>query len=202
MRMPLCSFFFFQAEDGIRDYKVTEVQTCALPICRLIVQEHNPARLREWQVRTDRFAVERYLLQNLPVGGVAGIEPGAFAQQSAAPAEREQALAGLARIGQPLLQIVDLPGEQIEPRPSSVLLVRRQQPRSIVVGRFEDAAAIERFLPANHPADLRLGEERLLLPIALESEAGRRHFGEDRRAIVRTRTIHGTARDLLPTECV
>src|SRR5215467_8882702 len=29
------SFFLFQAEDGIRDYKVTGVQTCALPIsCR------------------------------------------------------------------------------------------------------------------------------------------------------------------------
>src|SRR5256885_1325684 len=27
-----CPFFFFQAEDGIRDYKVTGVQTCALPI--------------------------------------------------------------------------------------------------------------------------------------------------------------------------
>src|SRR5256885_7262535 len=25
-------FFFFQAEDGIRDYKVTGVQTCTLPI--------------------------------------------------------------------------------------------------------------------------------------------------------------------------
>src|SRR2546430_178642 len=27
-------FFFFQAEDGIRDLTVTGVQTCALPICR------------------------------------------------------------------------------------------------------------------------------------------------------------------------
>src|SRR5256885_7347994 len=27
--------FFFQAEDGIRDYKVTGVQTCALPISAL-----------------------------------------------------------------------------------------------------------------------------------------------------------------------
>src|ERR1022692_2609926 len=27
--------YFFQAEDGIRDYKVTGVQTCALPICML-----------------------------------------------------------------------------------------------------------------------------------------------------------------------
>ena len=28
-------FFFFQAEDGIRDDLVTGVQTCALPICVL-----------------------------------------------------------------------------------------------------------------------------------------------------------------------
>ena len=28
-------FFFFQAEDGIRDRNVTGVQTCALPIYRL-----------------------------------------------------------------------------------------------------------------------------------------------------------------------
>src|SRR5256885_6796944 len=36
--------FFFQAEDGIRDYKVTGVQTCALPIwtirdCNLYLME-------------------------------------------------------------------------------------------------------------------------------------------------------------------
>src|SRR5256885_12001942 len=30
-------FFFFQAEDGIRDYKVTGVQTCALPICKAAI---------------------------------------------------------------------------------------------------------------------------------------------------------------------
>src|SRR2546429_2367656 len=35
-------FFFFQAEDGIRDYKLTGVQTCALPICRW--REHMHAR--------------------------------------------------------------------------------------------------------------------------------------------------------------
>ena len=28
----LLFFFFFQAEDGIRDWSVTGVQTCALPI--------------------------------------------------------------------------------------------------------------------------------------------------------------------------
>src|SRR2546426_5190197 len=31
-RVCVVFFFFFQAEDGIRDYKVTGVQTCALPI--------------------------------------------------------------------------------------------------------------------------------------------------------------------------
>src|SRR5256886_8619245 len=41
-RICVC-FFFFQAEDGIRDLTVTGVQTCALPISR---------KLRRW-----RFAV-------------------------------------------------------------------------------------------------------------------------------------------------
>src|SRR3989454_9308292 len=36
-------FFFFQAEDGIRDYKVTGVQTCALPISQLRAAAAAPA---------------------------------------------------------------------------------------------------------------------------------------------------------------
>src|SRR2546426_9529754 len=45
-------FFFFQAEDGIRDYKVTGVQTCALPIsaarhqCERHRRRHGDARPR------------------------------------------------------------------------------------------------------------------------------------------------------------
>src|SRR5690348_18489810 len=39
--------FFFQAEDGIRGGRVTGVQTCALPICRIRL---NAARLaRTWR---------------------------------------------------------------------------------------------------------------------------------------------------------
>ena len=39
--MPL-NFFFFQAKYGIRDYKVTGVKTCALPICitPIAVEKH------------------------------------------------------------------------------------------------------------------------------------------------------------------
>src|SRR5690348_17902975 len=52
-------FFFFQAEDGIRDGRVTGVQTCALPICfrhdarhfkqhfkQFDAKEQNPSPLR------------------------------------------------------------------------------------------------------------------------------------------------------------
>src|SRR3712207_2645709 len=38
-----CFFFFFQAEDGIRDIGVTGVQTCALPIFRQAVLEDDHA---------------------------------------------------------------------------------------------------------------------------------------------------------------
>src|SRR5688572_32046515 len=39
-------FFFFQAEDGIRDLTVTGVQTCALPISRALrgLCRHDPVR--------------------------------------------------------------------------------------------------------------------------------------------------------------
>src|SRR6266850_3443249 len=49
-------FFFFQAEDGIRDYKVTGVQTCALPI-----SEHalDPAYARKLGVKTDELLVSQ-----------------------------------------------------------------------------------------------------------------------------------------------
>src|SRR5256884_783123 len=48
VRYILCIvfFFFFQAEDGIRDVAVTGVQTCALPISSKTVAEWFPARER------------------------------------------------------------------------------------------------------------------------------------------------------------
>src|SRR2546422_7864164 len=41
----LLFFFFFQAEDGIRDVAVTGVQTCALPIFRFLLLESASSRL-------------------------------------------------------------------------------------------------------------------------------------------------------------
>src|SRR5256885_12885781 len=53
----LACCFFFQAEDGIRDYKVTGVQTCALPICAF--REHSAA---EWKNRAQTQAATPDLL--------------------------------------------------------------------------------------------------------------------------------------------
>src|ERR1022692_2919579 len=44
-------FFFFQAEDGIRDYKVTGVQTCALPFSKV----KRPKTAAERRTRTDHI---------------------------------------------------------------------------------------------------------------------------------------------------
>src|SRR5437868_11901086 len=41
----VCLFFFFQAEDGIRDRNVTGVQTCALPISESCIE---PALLAQF----------------------------------------------------------------------------------------------------------------------------------------------------------
>src|SRR5690349_22492832 len=55
-------FFFFQAEDGIRDLYVTGVQTCALPICvparRPSARRRSPAR---GAAARDRRGAERTL---------------------------------------------------------------------------------------------------------------------------------------------
>src|SRR5690606_40302009 len=51
----LLLFFFFQAEDGIRDFHVTGVQTCALPILR----EPGPV----FGTGSTRYAFARYASQ-------------------------------------------------------------------------------------------------------------------------------------------
>src|SRR5690348_18504516 len=70
MLMVGLSFFFFQAEDGIRYGRVTGVQTCALPISaqrrdRVRLQRRpdlcQPRRPRRWQLALRRGDHERRL---------------------------------------------------------------------------------------------------------------------------------------------
>src|SRR5690606_13184787 len=52
--------FFFQAEDGIRDFHVTGVQTCALPIFELLLGYEWPGNIRQLQNVMERlFALSR-----------------------------------------------------------------------------------------------------------------------------------------------
>src|SRR5256885_10362616 len=64
--------FFFQAEDGIRDYKVTGVQTCALPISASGRRTWPPTGLRAAPVRAadaDHVRLEKGRIQvREPIG--------------------------------------------------------------------------------------------------------------------------------------
>src|SRR5438034_8191583 len=52
-------FFFFQAEDGIRDHCVTGVQTCALPILKESNAHHNYQQAIVEAQETDTVVIER-----------------------------------------------------------------------------------------------------------------------------------------------
>src|SRR2546425_1429275 len=64
-------FFFFQAEDGIRDKLVTGVQTCALPICveaakRCFVRFHDSTLLTVQRVNCHASAMTFLMPVALP----------------------------------------------------------------------------------------------------------------------------------------
>src|SRR5262249_58865847 len=63
--------FFFQAEDGIRDWSVTGVQTCALPIyLRAALNRGFPNLTREEQIASDR--VEQFRAMSVGTGSAGG----------------------------------------------------------------------------------------------------------------------------------
>src|SRR5947207_8240430 len=64
---PQEKFFFFQAEDGIRDHCVTGVQTCALPI------SHVPLWLLEALTEDDLDALDECLTSGMLVHSVEGV---------------------------------------------------------------------------------------------------------------------------------
>src|SRR5215204_6676928 len=62
-------FFFFQAEDGIRDHCVTGVQTCALPISR---RRERPQGMVPGRERR-RTGIERGAMRAIATGGIVAI---------------------------------------------------------------------------------------------------------------------------------
>src|SRR5438309_9248419 len=68
-----CFFFFFQAEDGIRDGTVTGVQTYALPISFVgvtaIAKEIQDAVRRGWQGGHEILRQPAHEEMHVPIGG-------------------------------------------------------------------------------------------------------------------------------------
>src|SRR5256885_12481365 len=64
--------FFFQAEDGIRDYKVTGVQTCALPILRRSTIEKNARIWGRWPLKPATNSVSWSSVRTDSVVGISG----------------------------------------------------------------------------------------------------------------------------------
>src|SRR5205807_7826356 len=61
-------FFFFQAEDGIRDYKVTGVQTCALPILQAVERRGQPLLSRcIWQEISRQLLAQKLVVRKISV---------------------------------------------------------------------------------------------------------------------------------------
>src|SRR2546423_5088768 len=67
------SFFFFQAEDGIRDKLVTGVQTCALPISPLLIK-----RPRALEKKQRRINVRKSILLAIAFTSNVRVRVGAY----------------------------------------------------------------------------------------------------------------------------
>src|SRR5687768_17623532 len=82
-------FFFFQAEDGIRDVAVTGVQTCALPI-----YDPRPERHSELHHGAPDQRHRRHLFDRLYRSALAGLAEGRFEQL---PAQDQRRLGEIGR---------------------------------------------------------------------------------------------------------
>src|SRR5262249_60113053 len=60
--------FFFQAEEGIRDWSVTGVQTCALPISGDVFPNDSGGLSHRWMARQRRFDLSELRSEERRVG--------------------------------------------------------------------------------------------------------------------------------------
>src|SRR2546422_7470872 len=95
LRMYMTIFFFFQAEDGIRDVAVTGVQTCALPISsslrrkKLASKSWNGTRMRAKSLKWRLPMLDRRQFLSAAAGftGVLGLRESLFVRAAQAPAK-------------------------------------------------------------------------------------------------------------------
>src|SRR3989454_11030730 len=127
-------FFFFQAEDGIRDYKVTGVQTCALPISleRREPLERDGSPVRE--ADAERGSGAR-------AGGTRGRE---------APSARRTRLR-LSLFARPAVRVAHDVGTR-SPSPGDCSVQRRSNPARLTTGILEQVhLAVQNDTALLHP---------------------------------------------------
>src|SRR3712207_5453564 len=154
-------FFFFQAEDGIRDIGVTGVQTCALPISNVILTPHVGGSTQEAQHDIGRFVAGKLadytatgtttLSVNLPTAVLHGSSaarfallhrnlPGVLARVDALVGEHGlnvdgQVLATRGELGYAVTDVSD-------DLPSDLLAGLRALPESVRLTTFEDRKSV------------------------------------------------------------
>src|SRR5690606_39453139 len=96
------SCFFFQAEDGIRDFHVTGVQTCALPIYGNIVKMNELQQLEKELLKPSEDLLEDIAkidgdIMFLGVGGKMGPSMARLAKEAIEMAGLEKRVIGVSR---------------------------------------------------------------------------------------------------------
>src|SRR5690348_8310039 len=134
-------FFFFQAEDGIRDGRVTGVQTCALPIFMVAAYSILQAALEKISAR---IAVSEYARRTLVehLGGDAvvipnGVDVDFFAKAEPKPEWQGDTIGFVGRIDEPRK------GLPVLMKALPKILAARPQTRLLVAGRGDEEAAVE-----------------------------------------------------------
>src|SRR5476651_1228584 len=132
----MCLFFFFQAEDGIRDIGVTGVQTCALPICRdaAVTATRLPTR-RDMAVSNDPLIDVRLPSSLVPLADEPGRHRAPSSAGPAAPSFPAGAAAAPAPAATPVPPVVRARAGPARPRarwrggPRCPLVPARDAPR-------------------------------------------------------------------------
>src|SRR2546422_5227691 len=158
-------FFFFQAEDGIRDVAVTGVQTCALPIYRRrpISPTYPGGDWRTWEVQDQRFVdgrpdvltfVSAPLEHDLTITGEVAAD--LFASTSGSDADF-------------VVKLIDVYPENAQPNswdpdagPAPGAYARSMNGYELPIamevrrGRYNESFEHPRALPANKPVEWRI----------------------------------------------